>query len=195
MIDFEEHKMRHLKESCDKKRIVGYFDKKGKTDVICVDCDGVYSIKEGYSFDRGTCEGERCFTDDEEKCRKSLTSDEDEIEYTHEVKEMEKQLMETLNSDGIRKYVWKHFDNYASFEFVDIVVDILDRIDDIENCDDEDVYQAMDDSLLYTEDQWTMMAHYQSPQDANFEDAWESLYSDLLSIVESIKEDRADVEE
>lgn len=38
---------------------------------------------------------------------------------------------------------------------------------------------ALDDELIYTEDQWTIMKEYQSPEDANYDEAYRLFYEDL----------------
>lgn len=85
-------------------------------------------------------------------------------------------------------------------KFKSIVIDLLERMDlkrieervKKEKLDkvalsdeiEEKVKKAMDDGLIYTEDQWVCMDHYQNPEEANFEEMWEVLYSDLVRGVE-----------
>lgn len=62
---------------------------------------------------------------------------------------------------------------------------ILERIDEDETDASEAVSQAMDDELIYTEDQWTVIAYYSDPSDPkNLSEACEEFFGDLLECVE-----------
>lgn len=85
-------------------------------------------------------------------------------------------------------------------EFLAILEDIISRaisiVDDRDNADLFEVIQdAMDDALIYNDDKWEIMKHYQSPSDANFDEAWESTSTDCLSILQAILNDRNDSED
>ena len=47
----------------------------------------------------------------------------------------------------------------------------------------EELHQAMDDELIYDEDLWEIMKYYQRPSEANFNEAMEEFYNDLLDIL------------
>lgn len=66
-----------------------------------------------------------------------------------------------------------------------IARDVLERIDDDETDAIEAVGQAMDDELIYTADQWAIIAYYSEPSDPkSFADACEEFMQDLLECVE-----------
>ena len=72
-------------------------------------------------------------------------------------------------------------------KLADIASEILDRAsdDDREDVDASDkVVDALNDSLIYYNDQWEIMRAYQSPTEANFQNALEEFLNDLLSVVE-----------
>lgn len=48
---------------------------------------------------------------------------------------------------------------------------------------EEELWQAMDDTLIYYDDQWEIMKHYQNPEEANFNEAMEEFYNDLVEIL------------
>ena len=48
---------------------------------------------------------------------------------------------------------------------------------------EEALQQAMDDELIYDEDLWEIMKYYQRPNEANFGEAMEEFYNDLLDIL------------
>lgn len=52
-------------------------------------------------------------------------------------------------------------------------------------CDDivDSVYEAVERSIIYYDDQWTLMRHYQLPEKANLMEAIVSLIDDLLMII------------
>ena len=74
----------------------------------------------------------------------------------------------------------EYFDYSGEFEFLDIVASCLGRVDNFE--EEDDIYRAIDDELIYTYDQWKVIEHYCTPQEAN----WESAYSDFMSDVFAI---------
>lgn len=48
---------------------------------------------------------------------------------------------------------------------------------------EEELWQAIDDSLIYYDDQWEIMKYYQNPEEANFNEAMEEFYNDLVEIL------------
>lgn len=70
-------------------------------------------------------------------------------------------------------------------EISNIARRILERIDEDETDASEAVSQAMDDELIYTEDQWTVIAYYSDPESPkNLSEACEEFFGDLLECVE-----------
>lgn len=75
------------------------------------------------------------------------------------------------------------FDKFNVF-VAQIAKGIFERMEDCTEDEIEDELQyAMDDELIYDEDLWEIMKHYQLPQDANFDEAIEEFYNDLLDIL------------
>ena len=65
-----------------------------------------------------------------------------------------------------------------------IAESIIERMEECTEDEIEDELKyAMDLELIYTEDLWTIMAYYQTPQEANFNKAMEEFYNDLLDIL------------
>lgn len=96
-------------------------------------------------------------------------------------------------------YVYKYMTNklgYGVGEFVYLVDDLVSRaidydIDEInEDNVDEYVKQAMDDGLIYYDDEWLMLKAYCNPKKANYNDAYDELYTDLVNIITNILEDK-----
>ena len=86
--------------------------------------------------------------------------------------------------------VVRHFDNRGTDSFFDVVEDLVERVD-IEDWKDDDydaIWQAIDEGLIYTRDQWVVLEHYCTPTDANFDEAIEELASDMGSILSDIYE-------
>ena len=77
--------------------------------------------------------------------------------------------------------LYRHF---PSDKINGIAEAVLSRIDEDELDDVYDaVYQAMDDELIYTDDQWAMIREYCTPHDASFSDAWDMFESDLVNAI------------
>ena len=73
----------------------------------------------------------------------------------------------------------------ASWEFLKIAEDIAERAESYqeEGHDIEDaISQAIDDGLIYTRDQWEVMAYYCGPKDADFNFTIEQFYTDLMTL-------------
>lgn len=65
-----------------------------------------------------------------------------------------------------------------------IAEDVFTRLDDEEECKEDAIFSAADDSLIYTADQWALMQFYQTPRDANFEEAFEMFLEDLYNVID-----------
>lgn len=109
-----------------------------------------------------------------------------ETKVEESVKET-KSLKESVESE----LFYSHFGT-TSEKFQNVVENILKRLDleDLKKkvlADEdvsEEVYQAMDEELIYTDDQWTCMKYYQSPKEANFDQMWEDLTTDIIVAIE-----------
>ena len=76
--------------------------------------------------------------------------------------------------------LWDKF----NLKVCEIAEAIIERMEDYEGDNLEEALQsAMDDELIYTEDLWAIMAYYTTPQEANFDEAMEEFYNDLLDIL------------
>ena len=78
-------------------------------------------------------------------------------------------------------------DNFGCGEMSDVARNVLERVYD--NGDETDageaVSQAMDDELIYTADQWTVIAYYSDPSDPkSFSEACEEFFGDLLECID-----------
>lgn len=70
-------------------------------------------------------------------------------------------------------------------EISNIARNILERIDEDETDAGEAVSEAIDSGLIYTGDQWTVIAYYSDPESPkNLSEACEDFYGDLLECVE-----------
>ena len=95
-----------------------------------------------------------------------------------------KNLKESLNTSPYRDAIAKYFDYSGDFDFLEIVANVLDRIDDMSN--DEDIWQSIDDELIYTADQWKVLQHYCDVKDAKWDEAFESFSNDIYSLCQEI---------
>lgn len=85
-----------------------------------------------------------------------------------------------MNIHGI---VAKHFNYQGSYKFFDIVEDLVERVFDMTEEDpDDEIWDAIDQGLIYYDDQWEVLKYYCTPQDANFNEALEELYNDIYEI-------------
>jgi len=108
-----------------------------------------------------------------------------------QVKKTTKKLGEakSLTSSPHKDLIGKHFDYSGDFDFLEIVSDVLERID-FENADeiDAEVQDAVDTALTYIADQWTIAQHYASgPDSLDWDEVVSEFESDIRSIVDEIK--------
>ena len=105
-----------------------------------------------------------------------------------------KESVETKSlKEGVESEIFYPHFGATSLEFQDVVKEILLRLDleDLKKkvlADEdisEEVYQAMDAELIYSDDQWACMKHYQSPREANFDQMWEDLTTDIIVAIEN----------
>ena len=115
--------------------------------------------------------------------------DEDGV-ITSEIEEPKKEesLKESKGDYLDSKYkniISEHFDYTGDFEFLDIVADIISRIDDFG--DEEDIWRAIDNALIYIEDQWTIAKFYaSSPKDCDWDTIISDFDNDIYSICDKI---------
>lgn len=118
-------------------------------------------------------------TDGEEETTPEKESVEEPVE-----EKVEEPIKEGLNSNPYKDIIVEYFDYSGDFEFLEMISDIIDRIEDFSDYDT--IYEAIDSSMIYTSDQWRMLEHYCTPQDANFDNAWEDLTNDICAICSEI---------
>ena len=70
--------------------------------------------------------------------------------------------------------------DYYGRTVAEIALNIFERMEELT---EEDLQQAVNDELIYKSDLWAIMEFYQDPQDANFDNAMDSFYEDLLGIM------------
>ena len=65
---------------------------------------------------------------------------------------------------------------YETFGFSNVAGIAENVLMRMESADTEELWQAMDDELIYTADQWAIIEFYCTPADADFSKAWEDFY-------------------
>lgn len=90
------------------------------------------------------------------------------------------------------------YNEFGYNDLAGLAESIFNRIDvdDVKDDAYEALYQAMDDGMIYTDDQWTMIRYYCTPQDANYNTAWEAFEGDLMNCLSAgvIEEDEEEEE-
>lgn len=85
------------------------------------------------------------------------------------------------NTGIIMNVLYKTFTGWGSSDVIGIAENVLSRMED--NTEDE-LYQALDDELIYTDDQWSIMKYYCSPESADLDEAIELFINDLSKAIE-----------
>lgn len=99
-------------------------------------------------------------------------------------------------------YIYDVFGNRISDDFRELVDDILDRFgfDELLDGEEHDLYEMLVEDIdssyfIYDTYQWAMMEHYQNPQDANFDEAYDLFAQDMMTLIGIIADDMASEEE
>ena len=79
----------------------------------------------------------------------------------------------------------------AADKYFDLLVDVAERaIANVEHRGHEDLYDAawsaIDEGMIYYDDQWLIMRYFQSPGEANLQEAFESMAEDIVKVLESL---------
>lgn len=80
------------------------------------------------------------------------------------------------------------FKKFGYGEMADLAIHFFDRFDedeikkDIKNNTSEHFDNCFNDEFIYYDDLWLIMKYYQRPEDANYNEAMELFYNDLLDI-------------
>ena len=113
----------------------------------------------------------------------------------------EKYMTNSLNEDEKHEFqtsefhdeIAAYFDYTADFTFLDVVATIIDSIDFDEVTEenaDEIADEEIDNDLIYTVDQWTIIEHYCDPQSASYDSALEEFEGDICGLVEQIAKEK-----
>lgn len=92
-----------------------------------------------------------------------------------------------VSESKYKNQIGEYFEYSMEWDFLDIVAKILEGIDFESKDLDESVYNAIDNALIYTVDRWTIMEFYQTPEQANFDDAVYDLTTDIMCLAYKIK--------
>ena len=134
------------------------------------------------------CGKEVCECDKEEKPAKKpirIKATGNMVEIPIEKKDRplkeEKGDLNKLDKD-IQDIVGDHFGYTMNFDFLDIVADVLLRVDDFEN----DLWETVDSTLIYADDQWEVLEHYfDSPADLS-DGSWDDAFAQFVGDIEEI---------
>lgn len=107
-----------------------------------------------------------------------------------------KVLKEELDDQKITSAIYDALGNIYNDDFYELIKDIVERawyyVEEDTTEDDlwDIVYRAMDDGMMYTENQWTMLKEYCEPQNVDFDDAWSSMESDVFEIIQILRDSK-----
>ena len=86
--------------------------------------------------------------------------------------------------------------NFARDDIMALAEDLLDRASGYGSGDaEEDIDRALDDGLIYEEDQWAILHYYQTPETADFDSAIEQFRKDLITAYTNSIDEEDDLED
>ena len=88
---------------------------------------------------------------------------------------------------NVYETILSHFETFDP-DFLSAAENVVNRIDDFS--DEEEIFQAIDDGLIYTRDQWAVIEYYCTPQDADFDKAMEAFTDDILAIAHKLAQEQ-----
>ena len=97
-------------------------------------------------------------------------------------------MKKLVYNEDVKQLVFKYF----SGDIIDIVFNIIDRFIDSYNDKDEyfdwgdDLIDAVNDELIYYDDQWEVLKYYTTPQEVNYNEVMDEFLSDLVSLCDDI---------
>lgn len=94
----------------------------------------------------------------------------------------------------VKKNAW--LDN-RTWSYLDVVENAVSRLDEseIRDKDDEAIFCAIDDALIYTRDQWTIIEEWCTPSEVNYDLAMEYFTDDVFVCVAKIRDALEDDDE
>jgi hypothetical protein len=123
---------------------------------------------------------------------------EDEMEEGKKEMKMQKPLKESaLSKSKFRNIIGEYFNYSSDFDFLDVVAQVLDRVDFEGDKEliaggehaDEVLTQAIDDALTYTQDQWFIAEHYAStPADLDWQEVVQEFSDDMYAIFKLVND-------
>lgn len=108
------------------------------------------------------------------------------------LKESVKVLKESSSDEEMARTIFDVLGHIYNDDFYDLFKNIVERtlanIDETTDTSDlyDVVWQSMDEGMIYTADQWTMLQEYCEPQKADFDEAWSSMSSDVERVVQAL---------
>lgn len=95
-----------------------------------------------------------------------------------------------MNLDTLLKTYYKN-EYYEDPQYMGIIEDILDRIENYE--DEDEIYQAIDESLIYYADQWVILKHhFIDPKEAKWDEAIDNLLYEIGELAQMVLDTRGD---
>lgn len=98
-------------------------------------------------------------------------------------------LKEEISEDDIYDVIYEviNVEGPTRDDVIDITKGVIARVDDYSN--EDDIYQALDDELIYDDDQWTIFRYYSDDiESADWQSALENFYTDLVTICDRLHE-------
>jgi len=102
-----------------------------------------------------------------------------------------------LSKSKFRNIIGEYFNYSSDFDFLDVVAQVLDRVDFEGDKEliaggehaDEVLTQAIDDALTYTQDQWFIAEHYAStPADLDWQEVVQEFSDDMYAVFKLVND-------
>lgn len=94
----------------------------------------------------------------------------------------------TISHKDIEKLVHDHFKHALyTLDYQDLIIQVLDRIDDWGTTDEEDLYQTIDDTIIWDEQMWEILSTWCRPDAPNWESAYECFCADCKEVWDCLK--------
>lgn len=88
----------------------------------------------------------------------------------------------SINQSSYKTIIADHFDHSWDFEFLDLVAETLELVEDLSDVTVTEIYDAASRIAIFYRNQWTILRHYCTPETANWKKAFDRFCKELIAL-------------
>lgn len=87
-----------------------------------------------------------------------------------------------INESSYKAIIYDSFDHTNDFEFLDLVAETLELVEDLSDATVTEIYDAASGIATFYRNQWTILRHYCTPETANWKKAFDMFCKELIAL-------------